>query len=643
MAKDPFRYFRPEARELCDQLARGAHELESSGGGSATVVARLLRIAHTLKGAARVVRQIPIADAAHLIEDTLAPSREGGAVTSGQLGEIARLLGVIRRALDELDSPRDSMPTTAPATEPVIASPIASVRTDLADLDVLLDGIAECRIALDGMRRVLDAGGVAADVERALRRHAEQLARELRQMRETGEQLRLGSAAALFEPLERVAKDAARSVGARVVFEGHCANLRMDAVVLDAVLPALVQLVRNAVAHGIEPPAARVAAGKAAEGRIVLTIERRDRRARFSLHDDGRGVDVRAARAAIARRSGADSVAGRSDDEVLGLLMRGGVSTAPSVDQVAGRGVGLDVVRDVVERLGGTSTMHSPAGAGTTVEIMVPLALASVEVLVVESEGAVATLPVAALRGTQRVDVSDPSVTASGRAIVHDGQVIPFLPLSRVLRDRGHARPRSWTAVVVESGDGRAAIGVDRLVGTASVVLRPLPALALADTVIAGASLDDAGVPVISLEPAGLVAAARRSDHGQEVAPLPRAPILVVDDSMTTRMLEQSILEAAGWDVDLAASGEEGLVAARARAHALMLVDVEMPGIDGFTFVEHVRADPALAHVPVVLVTSRSAPEDRKRGRDVGAQGYVVKSEFDQRDLCALIDRLVSA
>ena len=113
--------------------------------------------------------------------------------------------------------------------------------------------------------------------------------------------------------------------------------------------------------------------------------------------------------------------------------------------------------------------------------------------------------------------------------------------------------------------------------------------------------------------------------------------------SLTTRMLEKSILEAAGWDVELAASGEEGLAAARARAHALLLVDVEMPGIDGFRVVEEIRADPALAHLPVVLVTSRNAPDDLRRGRDVGANGYVVKSDFDQAALCALIEDLVRA
>lgn len=640
MAKDPFRYFRPEARELSEQLGRGARELERAGGGTPAEVARLLRVAHTLKGAARVVRQAAIAEAAHAIEDALAPSREQGGVTAAQVATMTAMIGVITRALDELDGPRDDAASPAPGGEPTPA-PVASIRTDLADLDLLLDGLAECRIAIDAIHRVLDDGLIDPDAERVLRRHSDHLARELRQIRETGEHLRLTSAAVLFEPLDRVAQDAARALDRRVVFEGRSADLRIDAAVLDDLLPALVQLVRNAVAHGIEPPAARIAAGKTAEGHIVLAVQRRGRHASFVLRDDGRGVDLAAVRAAISRRSGGTAVIDDSTHDLLDLLMRGGVSTAASVDQVSGRGVGLDVVRATASRLGGTSKMTTRVGAGTSVELTVPLALAAVEMLVVEADGTNATLPVEAIRGTLRIDPSGLSATAGGSAVIHDGQVVPFLPLSQALRSRVAARPRPWTGIVVEADDARAVLGVDRLLGTASVVLRPLPELAPADPVVAGASLDDAGVPLLSLDPSGLVAAARRPRTGETTTRASRAPILVVDDSLTTRMLEQSILEAAGWEVELAASGEEGLVAARARPHALFLVDIEMPGIDGFMFVEHVRADPSLAHVPTVLVTSRSASEDRRRGHEVGAQGYIVKSEFDQRELCALIDRLV--
>ena len=149
--------------------------------------------------------------------------------------------------------------------------------------------------------------------------------------------------------------------------------------------------------------------------------------------------------------------------------------------------------------------------------------------------------------------------------------------------------------------------------------------------------------PELVLDADELVAAVQRFAGASAAPSAPARPILVIDDSLTTRMLEQSILESAGYQVSLATSGEEGLEKARQNPYALFLVDVEMPGIDGFTFVDRVRHDPALAHVPAVLVSSRNAPEDFERGKAVGAHGYIVKGRFDQRELLGLIERLVEA
>jgi len=195
--------------------------------------------------------------------------------------------------------------------------------------------------------------------------------------------------------------------------------------------------------------------------------------------------------------------------------------------------------------------------------------------------------------------------------------------------------------VVVRSGSALAAFGVERLLGITHVVVRPLPALAAADPVVACASIDADGSPQLMLDPAGLVAAAARNRTlAAEVAEPARLPVLVVDDSLTTRMLEQSILESAGYEVDLASSAEEALAKAQLRRYGMFLVDVEMPGMDGFEFVTRTRADPVLRAVPAILVTSRSSPEDRRRGTEAGARGYIMKSEFDQGQLLECIREL---
>jgi two-component system chemotaxis sensor kinase CheA len=351
------------------------------------------------------------------------------------------------------------------------------------------------------------------------------------------------------------------------------------------------------------------------------------------------------------RRTAAKEGLSPSDTERLGseelvfLLLRGGISTSAAVTELSGRGVGLDVVREAIERLGGEVQVRTERGRGTEFELIVPLSLASIDALCVESSGIVATLPLDAVKRTMRVAPGEVSRSADGEALVFEGTVIPFVPLPRALRTTSPtARVRSGAAtsvVIVEAGGRLAALGVDRMLGTANVVLRPLPDLAPADSIVAGASLDSEGNPQMVLDPEGIIEAAIRLAGLASEMEAAHRPVLVVDDSLTTRMLEQSILESAGYEVDSATCGEEGLEMARKKDYALLLVDVEMPGMDGFTFIERVRADPRLGDTPAILVTSRAAAEDRERGAHAGAQGYIVKSEFDQSDLLARIKGLV--
>jgi len=313
------------------------------------------------------------------------------------------------------------------------------------------------------------------------------------------------------------------------------------------------------------------------------------------------------------------------------------------VTEVSGRGIGLDVVRDSVARLGGEVRVTTEAEKGTTVELDAPLSLAAFDALAVEAGGVAAAIPLEAVRRTSRVASDEIAPTAQGQALAYEGTVIPFLPLPAVLS--GSAAPRRdpgmWSAVIVEGRSGVAAIGVHRLLGTASIVVRPLPALAPASAVVSGVWIDADGTPQVVLDPDGLVGHAQRHRERGPEADARRRPILVVDDSLTTRMLEQSILESAGYEVDLASSGEEALTKARDTAYALFLVDVEMPGMDGFTFIERAGASPSLRDVPCILVTSRALPEDRQRGLDVGARAYIAKGEFDQDRLLEHIRRLV--
>jgi two-component system chemotaxis sensor kinase CheA len=315
------------------------------------------------------------------------------------------------------------------------------------------------------------------------------------------------------------------------------------------------------------------------------------------------------------------------------------------VTEEAGRGIGLDVVREAVSRLGGELACRSNPRQGTTFEIVIPPSLSSLDALFVEAggHGGPIAIPLDAVRGMRRLKAGDITRTASTASVLYDEKAIPFLPLASALEGRGWPAHGDWSVAIVAGAGGFAAIGVEGLVGIAKTVVRPLPKHMAASPIVVAASLDADGNPQLVLDPDGLVMAARRG-HAEErdAAPAKRS-VLVVDDSLTTRMLEQSILEAAGYDVDLAVSGEEALDRIRDKSYALILADVEMPGMDGFALVARIRANAKSRDIPAILVTSLAEPEHRKRGRDVGAQGYIVKSEFDQAALLSMIEPMMAA
>jgi len=683
MAQDPYRYFRPEARDLVDQVSRGVLEIERGGG--ANEVQKLLRLAHTLKGAARVVKQSEIASCAHAIEDTLTPYREAAAgLGREQIDALLDQIDTISRLLATLAETPDGE-AGAPARRETDQGP-RTVRIDVAEADAVLDSVVETHVLLNGLRgtaqrvehvrrladhllgqivlsantadgrrtgaSLISRAAMANElrsrfggIERDLATGIDQMDRELGQLRETAERMRLVAAGTLFTALERTARDTARAQSKQVNFDAKGDDVRLDFHVLETVHGALIQLVRNAVAHGIEPQADRLAAGKPAAGCVTIEVMRRGRDVYFVCRDDGGGIDMDAVRR-VAKERGLLLSDSRPPEAsaLMDMLLRGGISTAETVTAVSGRGIGLDVVRESIQKLNGKVEIDTKLGTGTTFALVLPYSLASMEALIVEAGGANsgAGIPLDAIRGALRVSGAEISRSGTAATILYADEAIPFMPLNAVLTGQDSAADRNWIVIVIAGSKGKAAFGVDRLLSLSRIVMRALPGGMHASAAVAGASLDAEGNPQLVLDPDGLVTAAY-SNRAERIQAAPaKLPILVVDDSMTTRMLEKSILESAGYNVDVALSGEEGLERARAKRFGMILVDVEMPGMDGFTFIEQIRADPDLRQTPAILVTSLASPEHLQRGRAVGANGHIVKSEFNQAELLSTIEQLMS-
>lgn len=755
MSDDPYKYFRIEARELLDGMCHGALQLDKPAAQARDAmlptVAAMLRHAHTLKGAARVVKQARIAELAHGVEDLLAPHRSpgdpggpsgtGGSAPAGIGGAVFKLLDEIRAKLDTLDAPapchaagqlssaRGVSTAQLFADSPVLGFPqhgerFDTVRVELQALDTLQETLMRARAHVAALQRqgaeLKRARTLAAQLAEQLEkqravagrsaapiltheRRATALAGQLREQLERIEPvfggmveavagelsqaveaccaLRLLPAAGIFDALERSVRDAAQSTGKAVVFNapgisggagGTDGGARLDAHVLHAVRDALLHVVRNAVAHGIEAPSARAAAGKPTAGCVTLRVERRayfgGGRVAFICSDDGQGIDEQAVRrAALHHRLMSTAQLDALDSQAaLQLIFKSGLSTAGQVTELSGRGVGLDMVRATVADLKGSVWVQSTPGVGATFEICVPVSLSSMTALGVGAGTLNAFIPLDAIREALTVEPAGIAYSAGGASILWPaagGSAIPFVPLARLLDASNsgvsrvaHSRRNSKPiAVVVEYNGAFAAVGVERLNGSASVASRTLPAALQVSPVVAGMFLDAEGAPRLLLDPAGLVQFARQSPPlaaggagvpraihaGGTAAPPPRPPVLVIDDSLTSRMLEQNILASAGYDVEAASSAEAGLARARERRFGLFLVDVEMPGMNGFDFVERTRADPLLGKVPAILISSLNAPADRARGQSAGASAYIVKGEFDQKFLLETIRGLI--
>ena len=474
------------------------------------------------------------------------------------------------------------------------------------------------------------------------------LVRSLNELQELALHARMIPVMSLAPRLRRAVRDLARETGKEVRFETRGEDAEIDRGVLERLADPLLHLVRNAVDHGVESADERRQKGKPAEGTIRLHAMQLGSEVVIAVSDDGRGIDVARVRETAGRT---DRSAIEMDDEAaLYLIFRSGLTTATKVTGVSGRGVGLDAVRASLNAVRGRIEVRSDPGMGTEFRIAVPITMATLRCLVIKAGGQAFAIP---LHSVRAVLPSQPSATVGGRAMTMlDGRPVPISSLSAVL---GTGNGAVGPAVVLAGLTRSHAFTVDDLVDQRDVVVKGLGELVPRLPAVAGAGVQPDGSILLVLEAAGLIERARRMDNGdrsQEAAggggheePVPHraASILVVDDALTVRELQRSIFENAGYRVRVAVNGEEALAEISHERPDLVLTDVQMPRMDGFELTEAIRKQPSLASLPVIMLTSRGSDEDRRRGLECGADGYIVKSGFDQSALLSAVERLLGA
>jgi two-component system chemotaxis sensor kinase CheA len=700
--------FADEARDhlLHIEAALAACE-QAAGAARAGLLEPVLKRLHTLKGAARAADLDHLERLCHALEgvcvaaagapDALAPpdfdrlgqavalasalaaapsgrQRNQAAAFTAQLDEMA---GRLRRpapgnapAVAQRVEPGGGEPDAAPAVPEASRSQL--VRVQAGQLDAIrAQAEALLAVELRLQHQVEAVRGLAFDLaehRRATYGEAAaptgpelQCARLARELGATGAALSatrtqlmeavldtaLVPVAEAVDELPALVRKLARGRAREVAFGLDGEGVQVDRRIVPLLREALGHLVTNAVDHGIEEPAVRIAAGKPAQGSVRVAVSQRDaHHVLVRVSDDGAGLDAdQLARA--AQRAGAAAPAQlerMAPRERLGLALRPGVSTRDEVGPLSGRGMGLAIVAEQVAAAGGALAIDSAPGAGCSFELLLPVSLASLRALVVQAGTARYALPLATLDAVRAVRADEVRVVDGRETLQVDERVLPLVRAAALFG--AAAQPDAGgVALLAGTATHRFALLVDAIVSEQDVLPRRLGPLLRRVPWFSGATQlgDGSLVPVLALDDIGARALA---GPGAAAAPACAQParagrrVLVVEDSLTSRLLLRHILEGAGCQVETAGDGIEALSRLRHGRFDAVVSDIEMPHMDGLALTERIRADAKTAELPVILVTSLQSPAERERGLHAGADAYLTKGAFDHDQLLAALQRL---
>lgn len=499
--------------------------------------------------------------------------------------------------------------------------------------------------------RLLRLSRLAAHDQRTLAGMSDSLLSDVKEMH-------LLPFSSLLESFPRFIRELARDQGKQVEVVIRGSEIEIDRRILEEMKAPLIHLLRNCIDHGIEQPAVRQQGGKAPHGAITVAIAQKDGgKIEILVADDGSGVDAAAVKAAACRLGiiSAEDAGKLGEQEAQALIFQSGVSTSRIITDVSGRGLGLAIVQEKVERLGGGIALESRHGAGASFRMLLPLMLATFRGVLVRVAEHCFVIPAVGVERAARAGRQDILTVENRPTIPLDGQAVALVNLGDVLglprqrqpyQDSTGKAAEKIAVVVLGTGHQRVAFRVDEILGEQEVLVKALgPQLARVRNV-AGASMLGTGQVAVVLNVPDLLKSATRQDAQPPIAAeeheaAEKHAILVAEDSITSRALLKNILESAGYLVTTAVDGVDAYTILKTGRFDLLVSDVDMPRMDGFDLTAKVRADRQLGELPVVLVTALESREHQKRGIDAGASAYIVKSSFDQSNLLEVIRRLI--
>jgi chemosensory pili system protein ChpA (sensor histidine kinase/response regulator) len=578
--------------------------------------------------------------------------------------EVVQLKGSLGDLTENLERLRSQLRDIELQAETQIASRMEAAKTHGESFDPLeMDRFTRFQELTRMMAEsVNDVATVQRSLQRTLQQTEDDLAAQARLTRDMQDDLlrtRMVEFESLSDRLYRVARQAAKELGKHVRLDIVGGSIEVDRGVLERMAGAFEHLLRNCVAHGIELPEERERAGKNATGQITVSAGHEGNEVAVEFRDDGAGLNLARIRERGFAMGLLSTGALPSDGELANLIFTPGFSTATSVTELAGRGVGMDVVRNEVNALGGRIETASAAGQGTSFRLVLPLTTAVTQVVMLRAGAVTVAVPATLIEVVKRVPTAEVEAAYARAQFTLGDAAVPFFWLGALLQATGRsaeAPGRMLSVVVIRSAAQRIALHVDEVVGNQEVVVKNLGAQLARLPGLAGVTLLASGAPALIYNPvalATLYGEGARAAMRQAVPALPDAPsapsavaqaplVLVVDDSLTVRRVTQRLLVREGYRVTVAKDGLDALEKLADELPVVVLSDIEMPRMDGFDLVRNLRADPRLNALPVIMITSRIAQKHREHAAELGVDHYLGKP-YSEDDLLGLVARYAAA
>jgi len=553
----------------------------------------------------------------------------------GNIGEIEQTVSRLREQLRKLEQETEAQILSRYERE----HGSADATFDPLELDrystiqQLSRALAESVSDLNSLAELMDEAGRQSETLLM------QQARVNTELQEGLMQARMVSFNALAPRLRRVVRNAARDVGRKATLDIRLEGEgELDRNVLDRVTAPIEHILRNAIAHGIEEPSARAAAGKPEHGTITIGIEREATELLIHVADDGAGLDLERISARALELDLLTPDQAHDADQLAQVIFQTGFSTASQVSELSGRGVGMDVVSSEVRQIGGRIAVDTEAGSGTRFTMRIPLSLAVMQAIFVHAGERLFAIPLQAVRGVARLSPAEwrEALDADG-AYRYGGEDYPLIELDPQLGFEAlEMGSESLSVLMIATGDQRAAVRVGEIQGHREVVLKPVgPQISSIPGILGGTIMGD-GQVVVLLDMAPLIERALTDqrlpgmlevehEHAGEEETKRTPLVMVVDDSITMRRVTARILEHYGLEVVTARDGVEAVEMLFERVPDLLLLDIEMPRMDGFELAGYIRDDNRLAQVPIMMITSRSGDKHREHARQIGVDRYLIK------------------